>query len=105
MEAAVSNSGRWFSIVVLVLAASFGGLFTIQNAERVSDLSLNLWVVAFQLQEPQPIPYLLWGAFGIGLLIAGALGSLQRLALQRRVRTLEQDVARASLRTSDDDWT
>ena len=101
----MSNSGRWFSIVVLVLAAAFGGLFTVQNVERVSDLSLNLWVIAFQLQDPQPIPYLLWAAFGIGLLIAGTLGSLQRIALQRRVRALEQDVARASLRASDDDWT
>ncbi len=101
----MGNTGRWFSIAVLILTAAFGGLFTIQNGERVSDLTLNLWVVAFQLKDPQPIPYLLWAAFGIGLVLSGTVGSIQRMALQRKVRELEQDVARASLRASDDDWT
>ena len=98
-------SGRWIAILLLLFTAAVGALFTIQNVERVTDLSLNLWVVAFQLQGPQPIPYLLWGAFGGGLLLAGGVGTIQRMGLQRRVRDLEQEVARASLRTTDDDWT
>ena len=100
----MGHAGRWFILIVLGLAAAVGSLFTIQNSERVSDLTLNLWVVAFQLDTPQPIPYLLWGAFGAGLLLAGGLSSAQRISLQRRVRDLEQDVARAGLRASDDDW-
>ena len=100
----MGHAGRWFILIVLGLAAAVGALFTIQNSERVSELTLNLWLVAFQLDAPQPIPYLLWAAFGGGLLLAGALSSAQRIGLQRRVRDLEQEVARASLRASDDDW-
>jgi hypothetical protein len=101
----VGHTSRWFLLIVLVLAVAVGGLFTVQNSMRLTELSLNLWVVAFQLQDPQPIPYLLVGAFGVGLILAGAIGSFNRMGLQRRVRELEQEVARASLRTSDDDWT
>lgn len=101
----MSKTGRWFTLFVLLLAAALGGLFTVQNLNRVTDLSLNLWVTAFQLQAPLPVPHLIWGSFGAGLLIAGSFGTFQRMALQRRVRELEQEVARASLRSTDDDWT
>lgn len=101
----MGHTSRWFLLIVLVLAVAVGGLFTIQNSMRLTDLSLNLWVVAFELEQAQPIPYLLIGAFGGGLILAGALGSFNRMALQRRVRELEQEVARSSVRSSDDDWT
>jgi uncharacterized integral membrane protein len=101
----VGHTGRWFILIVLVLAAAVGALFTIQNGSRVSDLSLDLMVVAYQLKNPAPIPYMLWAAFGSGLLLAGSWGTFQRLGLQRRVRDLEQEVARNSLRAQDDDWT
>jgi uncharacterized integral membrane protein len=101
----VGHTSRWFLLIVLVLAVAVGGLFTVQNSMRVTELSLNLWVVAFQLEDPQPIPYLLLGAFGGGVILAGAIGSFNRLGLQRRVRELEQEAARSSLRKPDDDWT
>ena len=102
----MGKTSRWFILIVIVAAVAIGALFTIQNSGRMTDLSLNLWVVAFELREPQPVPYLLLGAFGGGLILAGALGSISRLGLQRRIRELEQDVARGSTRnTTDDDWT
>ncbi len=101
----MGHIGRWFLLIVLVCAVAVGALFTIQNSMRVTDLSLNLWVVAFELKQPQPIPYLVIGAFGLGLIVAGALSSLNRLGLQRKVRELEREVARASMRAPDDDWT
>ena len=102
----MGKASRWFMLIVIVATVAVGALFTVQNSARLADLSLNLWVVAFELKEPQPIPYLLIGAFGVGLVLAGALGSISRMSLQRRVRELEQDVARGSVRTgTDDDWT
>ena len=97
--------GRWFILVMLVLAAALGGLFTIQNSSRLTELSINLWVVAFELSEPQPIPFLILGAFGFGLILAGALGSFNRMGLQRKIRDLERQVARSDTQTNDDDWT
>ena len=97
--------GRWFVLIILVLTGALGALFTIQNSSRLTDLSINLWVVAFELVEPQPVPYLLLGAFGAGLILAGTLASFNRFGLQRRIRELEQQVARQGTRTSDDDWT
>ena len=102
----MGRTSRWLMLIVIVSAVAVGALFTIQNSVRLTNLSLNLWVVAFELKEAQPVPYLLLGAFGGGLVLAGALGSISRLGLQRRIRELEQDVARGNLRDStDDDWT
>ena len=101
----MGNTGRWFLLIVLVATVAVGALFTIQNSARVTDLSLNLWMVAFELKEPLPIPYLLIGSFGGGLVLAGALGSLNRMGLQRRIRDLEQQAARSAVRGTDDDWT
>ena len=101
----MGKTSRWFILIGIVVAVAIGALFTIQNSMRMATLSLNLWVVAFELKDPQPIPYLVIGAFGVGLLVAGTLGSMNRMGLQRRIRQLEHDVARGSLRSTDDDWT
>ena len=97
--------GRWFILIVLVPTVALGALFTIQNSSRVTDLSINLWVVAFELAEPQPVPFLILGAFGAGLILAGALGSFNRMGLQRKLRELERQAAQSNTRTTDDDWT
>jgi uncharacterized integral membrane protein len=104
-EVAVGHSGRWIKLILLCLAAAFVALFTVQNMGRESELSLNLWVVAYKLKAPVPIPYMLLTAFGSGLLLAGFLGIIQRMGLARKLRDLEQDTARSSLREPDDDWT
>ena len=100
----MGKASRWVILIGIVFAVAIGVLFAIQNSMRLTTLSLNLWVVAFELKDPQPIPYLVIGAFGAGLVLAGALGSMNRMSLQRRVRELEHDVARGSVRTTDDDW-
>ena len=101
----MGNTGRWFKLIVLFLAVAFVALFTIQNLGRTSDLSINFWIVAYKLKVPQPIPYMLLFAFGSGLLLAGFLGTLNRMGLQRRLRELERETARSNLSSQDDDWT
>ncbi len=102
----MNRTTRYVCIGLIACMLAIGVLFTVQNLERTSDLSLDLYVVAYHLSEPQPVPYLLLGAFGIGLVLAGLWGLVMRMGIQRRVRDLEQQVARASLSTaSDDDWT
>jgi len=101
----VNRAGRISILTLIVVATVVGALFTLQNLDRTSDLSLDLWVVAYHLSEPQPVPYLLWGAFAAGLLLGGGWSILGRLSAQARVRGLEQQVARSNLQTTDDDWT
>ena len=101
----MGTTGRWIKLFVLCLAAAFIALFTIQNLSRTSDLSLNLWVVAFKLKTPQPIPFMLLASFGSGLLLAGFFGILNRMGLQRRLREAEGQAARNSAQPSEDDWT
>lgn len=101
----MGKASRWFTLIGVVSAVAVGALFAVQNSLRLTNLSLNLWFVAFELKDPLPVPYLLIGAFGGGLVLAGALGSMNRMGLQRRIRQLEQDVARRSVGTTDEDWT
>ncbi len=101
----MGRSGRLLKLILLLIAAAFMALFTIQNLGRTSVLSLDLGVVAYQFAEPQPIPYIVLSAFGIGLLLAGFLGIFQRMALAKRIRELEREAATAGLKAPDDDWT
>lgn len=101
----MGRSGRFFKLFLLLIAAAFLALFTIQNLGRTSTLSLDLGVVAYGLVEAQPIPYMVLTAFGAGLLLAGFLGIFQRMAMAKRIRELEREAATASLKTPDDDWT
>ena len=55
----MKKANRWFMLIGIVLTVAIGALFTIQNSLRLTTLSLNLWVVAFELKDPQPVPYLL----------------------------------------------
>lgn len=63
-------SWRGYTTLVLsLLVLALGGLFYVQNSLRVVDLSLNLGLFAFKLQEPAPVPLLLLVTFGVGLLV------------------------------------
>ena len=104
---------RWTLLVVVLLLLSAAALFTVQNIERTTDLSFDMWVWAGHLKQPLPVPTLLLGAFGAGLVLGGGWGLLGRMAAQRRAADLEQDVARLSLRSpggasgsapADDPW-
>lgn len=90
---------RWTMLVVVLLLVGGVALFTVQNVERTTDLSFDLWVWATHLRRPLPVPYLLLGAFGAGLLLGGGWGILGRVRAAGRIGELEQDLARATLRT------
>ncbi len=57
----------WTILVFGLVFLGVGALFYLQNSLRVTELSLNLGVVAFQLQQPMAVPLLLVIAFGSGL--------------------------------------
>jgi len=91
---------RWTLLVIVLLLLGGLALFTVQNLERSTDLSLDLWVWAGHLQHPQPVPLLLLCAFGLGLVLGGGWGLVGRMRVSSQLAVLEQDLARASLRTS-----
>ncbi len=101
----MSRAGRIITLVIILMAVAVGVLFTIQNGGRTTDLSLDLWMVAYHLDEPQPIPHLLWAAFGAGLLVGGTWGLVGRMGSGRRARAPEEQDAEHVYDASEDDWT
>lgn len=88
--------GRNAAIVILVLALAIGGvgaLFAVQNSARVTQLSLDLGVAAWQLEQPVSIPALIAICFGAGLLVGALPFALRAGRLAGKVRQLEQQVA------------
>ena len=88
---------RWTLLVVVLLVLGVLSLFVVQNLERTTDLSLDLWVWAAHLRQPVPVPWLLLGTFLGGFLLGGGWGLVGRMRAHSRVEQLEQDLARASL--------
>jgi hypothetical protein len=84
-------------LALAVLVIGVAVLFTIQNVSRVADLSLSLGLAGFHLAQPMPIPYLLWIAFGAGLLLGGGWGLQQRISAGQRIRKLQKKYARSAL--------
>ena len=97
------NTVRWAALVVVLLVITVAVLFTIQNSGRTTDLSLDLWVAAFHLKEAMPLPVLLWTTFGVGVLGGCVVGVRMRSGAMRKIRDLEQQLARASL-GGDSGW-
>lgn len=64
---------RGLLLILLLVVAVPGALFTIQNAGWTAQLSLDLHVLAYQLKAPMPVPHLMWASFGVGIL-AGMIG-------------------------------
>jgi hypothetical protein len=100
----MSRAGRIISLVVVASAAAVGALFTVQNSTRTTDLSLDLFVAAYHLQEPQPIPHLLWVAFGLGLVVGGVWGLMGRVGSGGR-GSADEEAERSAYSAADDDWT
>jgi len=102
------TASRWFMLVVVLLVVGLLALFTVQNLGRTTDLNLDLWVWAAHLRQPVPVPYLLLGALGVGLVLGGVWGLAGRVTAASRIATLEQDLARSNLQHgsagSDDPW-
>ncbi len=75
-------------ILVLSIAA-----FTVQNSSRTTQLSFDAYFGAWKLVDPAPVPMLLWGAFLLGALLTWTYSFSKSMALSRRVRQLEQEMA------------
>lgn len=84
---------RWFKIGLALLTVLVLAAFFVQNSSRTTGLSFDLGFAAWALASPISVPALMAAcAFG-GALVAFALAYLGRLALTRRVRQLEQELA------------
>lgn len=87
-------------LVVLVIAAvlGFAGigvavLFFLQNSARTTQLSLDLWLAAWQLGEPVSITAIMGVSFAAGFLVCAVLAVWRSLVARRHVRKLEQQLA------------
>lgn len=85
------------ALVAAALVILAAVMFTLQNLDRVTDLSFSLGFWGTQLQEPLPVPYLLWIAFALGLLVGGGWAVYERVSASRKVRDVQRKLARASL--------
>lgn len=94
----------WLKLLLLTAVALVIVAFTMQNMSRTTQLSLDLYVAAWKLARPIAVPVLVWAAFGSGLVLAGVWGWVRGLALARKVRKLEQELALGSTRGRNDDW-
>ncbi len=87
-------------IVILVIAAvlGFSGvgvavLFLMQNSGRTTQLSLDLWLAAWQLGEPVSVTGVMGVSFGAGFLVCAVLAIWRSLVSRRQIRKLQQQLA------------
>jgi hypothetical protein len=87
-------------IVMLVIAAvlGFSGigaavLFLMQNSGRTTQLSLDLWLAAWQLGEPVSITTVMGVSFAAGFLVCTVLALWRTLVSRKQVRKLQQQLA------------
>ena len=84
----------WTTLILVALSAFFGALFYLQNSLRKVDLSLDLYVAAWRLQEPVSVPLVVFVSFGVGLLIGLTAMTLAWRRASGRVAELELRLAR-----------
>lgn len=87
-------------VVMLAITAVLGlcgagvaVLFFMQNSARTTQLSLDLWLAAWQLGEPISVTALMGGAFGVGFVTCGVLATWRSLVSRRKMRKLQQHLA------------
>lgn len=83
--------------VLLLLGGLPTALFAIQNAGRVTGLSLNTGLFAFELAEPMAVPALMGITFAAGLLA----GVIVTLVVRNRIRAAPLPIGG----TQSDPWT
>lgn len=71
------NARLYIRIVAWILVLTTLALFVVQNQERTTDLSLDLYVFAVHLARPLPVTWLLLGVFATGALVGGLYGYLK----------------------------
>lgn len=90
-------SGRVVAIVIAGVLVCLGGavavLFILQNAARTTQLSLDVYVAAWQLGEPIPVTGLIGLSFVAGFLVCGVLAAWRGLAARKRIKALQRQLA------------
>ena len=85
---------RWPQIVRLVFVGTIllaATVFTIQNLSRSTVLSFDVYVYAWRLSQPVAVPWIIWGSFGAGFVLATISGWAARRRLTSTVSRLEQE--------------
>ena len=72
------SAKTWVLLVSILLLGTVGALFYVQNSLRTVELSLDLGFTAFKTATALPAPALLFGTFGLGLLLGASLVALRR---------------------------
>ena len=78
--------------LIVLLGGGVTALFAIQNSSRTVNLSLDLWVAAWQLQDPVSVPVLIAVSALSGAIVVGLPLLLRSWRLGSRVRSLQQQV-------------
>lgn len=86
----------WTALLLGVPGVFIAVLFYLQNSLRKVDLSLDLYVAAWRLQDPVPVPLVVFVSFGVGLLVGLISMTLAWRRASSRVAELEVRLARAS---------
>ena len=72
---------RVLLLMLLVVVAVPGALFTIQNLEWTAQLSIDLYSWAWKLQQPMPVPHLMWISFLVGTVCGTVLIPVAKAAM------------------------
>lgn len=83
-----SSVFRLLAVLLVVLAAA---LFTVQNYTRTTPLSFDVYVAAWQLARPVPVPVVAWASALVGALFAWFTGWRGRRRLAQRLARAEQE--------------
>ena len=75
---------------VVFVAGALAALFVIQNGGRTTQLSLDLYVIAWQLKAPVPVSLLTLASFAVGALLGGGVFGLRWLSASRRAANLQR---------------
>jgi uncharacterized integral membrane protein len=92
---------RVLSALLLLAVAGIGVLFYIQNATRTTQLSLDVGVWAWQLEQPVSVPLLVLASFAVGFLAATVALGMISMRQSSRMRRLEQDLQLSSAITGN----
>lgn len=85
---------RWpviLRVSVLLLLGLAVVMFTIQNLSRTTLLSFDMYVYAWQIARPVPVPWIMWGSFGVGVLLTSVISWGRQRRLKKTVSRLEQE--------------
>ncbi len=95
----------WAAGLLFVAAiVSLVGLFAVQNSSRSTQLSLDVGVAAWQLEQPVSVPLLMAACLGGGWLVAAIPLGLRSYTRGRRVKQLERDLSLNDATRAERPW-